>query len=110
MCRDKAIESEHLMVFSQLRGPMPLTLIEAVFLALAMLAYAIAGGAAGFDLARRRRDPHAKPNLWLARSVLLAGFAAHAVLLALRGFRLGDNALADIPSTLLFVAFCATLV
>jgi ABC-type uncharacterized transport system permease subunit len=92
------------------RGPMPLTVIEAVFLALAMVAYAIAGGSAGFDLARRRRDSHAKPNPLLSRGVLLAGFGAHAVLLAVRGFRLGDHALADIPSTLLFVAFCATLV
>ena len=89
---------------------MSLTVTEAVFLALAMLAYAIAGGAAGFDLARRRREPHAKANPWLARGVLLAGFAAHAVLLALRGFRLGDHALAGTPSTLIFVAFCAILV
>ncbi len=89
---------------------MPLTAIEAAFLALAMLAYAIAGGIAGFDLARRRRDPLAKSNPWIPRGVLIVGFAAHAVLLALRGFRLGDHALDDAPSTLLFGAWCATLV
>jgi ABC-type uncharacterized transport system permease subunit len=89
---------------------MSLTATEAVFLALAMLAYAIAGGASGFDLARRGRDHHAKSNPWLIRGVLLAGFTAHAALLVLRGFRLGDHALAGTPSTLLFVAFCATLV
>jgi ABC-type uncharacterized transport system permease subunit len=89
---------------------MPLTALEAAFLALAMLAYAIAGGIAGFDLARRRRDPLTKTNPWIARGLLIGGFAAHAVLLALRGMRLGDHALDDTPSTLLFGAWCATLV
>jgi ABC-type uncharacterized transport system permease subunit len=89
---------------------MPLTLTEAVFLALAMLAYSFAGGIAGFDLARRRHDPERKPRPWLSRGVLLAGFALHAVLLVVRGLRLGDHALAGTASTLLVVAFCSTLV
>lgn len=89
---------------------MPLTAIEAVFLALAMIAYAVAGGAAGFDLARRRRDPLHKSTPWLSRGVLLAGFLVHAALLAVRGFRLGDQAVTDDASNILFVSFCATLV
>jgi ABC-type uncharacterized transport system permease subunit len=89
---------------------MPLSPLEAIFLGLAMLGYALAGGASAFSVARHRRDPHARANPWLARGLLLGAFAAHAVLLALRGWSLGDHALEDKPSTLLFVAWCATLV
>ncbi|HZU96332.1 MAG TPA: cytochrome c biogenesis protein CcsA [Planctomycetota bacterium] len=89
---------------------MALSALEAVFLALAMLAYAVAAGVAGFDLARRRHDSRARTNPWISRGLLIVAFASHSTVIALRAGRLGDHALQGTGSTLIFVAFCATLV
>jgi ABC-type uncharacterized transport system permease subunit len=99
---------------------MPLSAFDALALAIAVIGYLVAFGVAALGLAARRRAalagvgsvsaPGHAATPRIARVALAAAFATHGLLLAGRAWRLGDHALADAPSTLLFVTWCATLV
>jgi ABC-type uncharacterized transport system permease subunit len=91
---------------------MSLSSFEFAVLSVAVLAYVVAFLAAAFDLARAGKagGHSAGRGATFARATLLVAFFTHGVLLVARGYRLGDRALADPPSTLLFVTWCATLV
>ena len=91
---------------------MSLSAFEFAVLSVAVLAYVVAFLAAAFDLARASKagGHTAGRGASFARATLLVAFFTHGVLLVARGYRLGDRALVDPPSTLLFVTWCATLV
>lgn len=84
---------------------MPLSLAEAILLALAIFAY-VGAFVAAFVGARRADGPSALgPRLALA-----VGLVAHGVALAARVARLGDLCLTDITTGVLFLTACCTLI
>lgn len=90
---------------------MPLDSIEAPFLALAVIGY-VAAFLFAFAGLRSREHPATAsraPRAILPRVILVATLLAHLGALVARTSHLGDAALADLPTTLLFLTACCTL-